>query len=105
MSMSEVTIVALHDHYDDACGVVVALIEAGAPRETISLLANNVTGDHPPLIANPTFAREDVAAKEEQQPAAATGTEFGIGVGGILGVLVGAGAIAIPGIGPLVAAG
>ena len=103
--MSEATIVALYDHYQDACQAVTDLLEAGAEREKISMLANNLNGDHPSLTTNPSFGREEFDTKDEKQPAVVTGAEFGIGVGGIFGVLVGTGAILVPGIGPLVAAG
>lgn len=103
--MSDATIVALYDHYQDASAAVADLIQAGAERGKISLLANNLNGDHPPLTTNPSYGREEFDTKDEKQPAVVTGAEFGIGVGGILGVLVGTGAIIIPGIGPLIAAG
>jgi hypothetical protein len=103
--MSEATIVALYDHYKDASQAVTDLLQAGAEREKISLLANNLNGDHPTLTTNPSFGREEFDTKDEKQPAVVTGAEFGIGVGGIFGVLVGTGAIMVPGIGALVAAG
>ena len=105
MSMSEATIVALYDRYESASQAVEAIIQAGASREKISLLANNLNGDHPPLTTNPSFAREELDTKDQAQPGVVTGAEFGIGFGGILGVLLGTGAIIIPGIGPLIAAG
>jgi hypothetical protein len=103
--MSEATIVALYDHYRDAGEAVMELVQAGAAREKISLLANTMNGDHPPLATNPSYAREELDTKDNQQPAAVTGAEFGVGVGGIFGVLIGTGAIVVPGIGPLIAAG
>jgi hypothetical protein len=103
--MSEATIVALYDHYQNAREAVKDLIAAGAAHEKISLLANNLNGDHPPLTTNPAYGREEFDTKEEQQPPVVTGAEFGVGVGGIFGVLVGTGAIVVPGIGPLIAAG
>jgi len=103
--MSEATIVALYDHYRNASQAVADLIQAGAGREKISLLANNLNGDHPPLTTNPSYGREEFDTKDEQQPAVVTGAEFGIGVGGIFGILIGTGAIIVPGVGPLVAAG
>ncbi|HEX4504912.1 MAG TPA: hypothetical protein VH722_04210 [Alphaproteobacteria bacterium] len=103
--MSEATIVALYDHYNDASQAVTDLIQAGAERAKISLLANNINGDHPALTTNPSFGREEFDTKDQKQPAAVTGAEFGIGVGGIFGVLVGTGAIMVPGIGALIAAG
>jgi hypothetical protein len=103
--MSEATIVALYDRYENASEAVAEIIQAGASRERISLLANNLNGDHPPLSTNPSYAREELDTKDQQQPAAVTGAEFGVGIGGILGVLIGTGAVVVPGIGPLIAAG
>ena len=103
--MSDATIVALYDHYGNADAAVSELVQAGIAREKISLLANNLSGDHPALVSNPAVAAEDFTAKDEAQPGAVTGAEVGISIGGIFGVLVGAGTILIPGIGPLIAAG
>jgi len=103
--MSEATIVALYDHYENASEAVNEIVQAGVSHDKISLLANNVAGDHPALTVNPALAGEDFATKDAAQPAAVTGAEAGISVGGVIGILVGAGAILIPGIGPLVAAG
>ena len=103
--MSEATIVALYDRYESANQAVMDIIQAGAAREKISLLANSLNGDHPSLTTNPSYAREELDTKDQAQPAVVTGAEFGIGVGGIFGVLLGTGAIVIPGIGPLIAAG
>jgi hypothetical protein len=103
--MSDATIVALYDHYDDASKAVSDIVATGVSHDGISLLANNLSGDHPALIANPAVAGEDFTSRDEAQPAAFTGAEVGISIGGVVGVLVGAGAILIPGIGPLIAAG
>ena len=103
--MSEVTIVALYDRHENASQAIGDIIQAGALREKISLLANNLNGDHPTLTTNPSYAREELDTKDQAQPGVVTGAEFGVGVGGIFGVLLGTGAIVIPGIGPLIAAG
>lgn len=103
--MSEATIVALYDQYENASQAVTDIVQAGAARDKISLLANNLNGDHPTLTTNPSYAREELDTKDQAQPGVVTGAEFGLGVGGILGVLLGTGAIVIPGIGPLIAAG
>jgi hypothetical protein len=103
--MSEATIVALYDRYENASQAVADILQAGASRDKISLLANNLNGDHPTLTTNPSYAREELDTKDQAQPGVVTGAEFGLGVGGIFGVLLGTGAIVIPGIGPLIAAG
>src|ERR1700761_6495916 len=99
--MSDATIVALYDHYDDASKAFSDIVAAGVAHDKISLLANNLSGDHPALVSNPAVAGEDFAARDEAQPAALTGAEVGISVG----VLLSVSALLIPGIGPLVAAG
>src|SRR5579859_4445547 len=103
--MSDATIVALYDHYDDASKAVSDIVATGVSQDHISLLANNLSGDHPALVSNPAVAGEDFASRDEAQPAAVTGAEVGISIGGVVGVLAAAGAILIPGIGPLIAAG
>jgi hypothetical protein len=103
--MPDATIVALYDHYDDAGKAVSDIVAAGISQDRISLLANNLSGDHPALVSNPAVAGEDFTSRDEAQPAAVTGAEVGVSIGGVAGVLVGAGAIMIPGIGPLIAVG
>jgi hypothetical protein len=103
--MSETIIVALYDHYDDASKAVGDIVATGVSRDHISLLANNLSGDHPALVSNPIVAGEDFTTHDEAQPAAVTGAEFGLSIGGVVGILAAAGAILIPGIGPLIAAG
>jgi hypothetical protein len=103
--MRDTTIVALFDGFESAQAAIVDIVRAGTPRESISLLANDSTGKHPGLIGNPAFAREELVERSEEQPRAVVGAEVGLGLGGVLGLLVGAGTIAIPGIGPLIAAG
>lgn len=103
--MSDATVVALYDHYENASEAVNEIVQTGVSHDKISLLANNASGDHPALAANPMLAAEDFATRDAAQPAAVTGVEAGIGIGGIIGILVGAGAFMIPGIGPLIAIG
>jgi hypothetical protein len=103
--MSEATIVALYDHYANASQAVSDIVATGISHDKISLLANNLSGDHPALVTNPAVAAEDFAAKDEAQPGVVTGAELGLSIGGVVGVLLGAGSILIPGIGPLIAAG
>src|SRR4249919_1895751 len=72
-----------------------ALVSAGFRQEDISVLfpANEGTKD---------FAHEKNTKAPE---GAATGVGAGGAIGGTLGLLVGIGALAIPGVGPLIAAG
>ena len=103
--MQNKTVVALYDHFENAQAAVGDVIQAGAARDRISLLANDSHGDHPPLKTNPGFAREEVDTDTDRQPGVVVGAEVGIGLGGVLGFLAGVGTLAIPGIGPLVAVG
>ena len=89
------TITALFDHYSDASLAVADLEAAGFAHADISIVANK-------------SAKESVGNNGSAEPAA-TGTEKGASVGAILaggaGLLAGLGILAIPGIGPVVAAG
>jgi len=80
---------------DQASRIVEALRVAGFPYSAISALSSDKSGTH------------DLAAvKETKAPeGAATGAGAGGLVGGALGLLAGIGALAIPGVGPLIAAG
>ncbi|RFZ88414.1 hypothetical protein D0Y60_04285 [Shinella sp. WSJ-2] len=85
------TATGLFDDYSDARAAVSALEARGIPSDDISIVSNNVndrsTGD--------TNAAEG----------AGTGAGIGAAVGGVGGLLTGLGIMAIPGVGPVVAAG
>jgi hypothetical protein len=91
MNNSE-TVVALYNRLDNAHAAVRELVAAGFSRDDISLVANNVTGEY-----SRSAASDDVTGEE--------GAGFGAVVGSLTGVMVGLTAIAIPGIGPIIAAG
>jgi hypothetical protein len=88
------TVTALYDTYDAAVAAVNDLEAYGIPHADISLVSNNVDHrydkDH-----HPTNAAAD----------AGTGASIGAAVGGVGGLLTGLGLLAIPGVGPVVAAG
>jgi hypothetical protein len=87
------TIAYLYDNHDDAIATVRDL-EARLPHNDISLVANNSTNRH------------DAKSKEgDVAGGAGTGASIGAAVGGGAGLLAGLGMLAIPGIGPVVAAG
>ena len=86
------TVTALYDTYNFAVSAVNAL-EAGVPHSDISIVSNNV--DNRYTKDRPTHAAEDVAK----------GAGIGAAVGGVGGLLTGLGLLAIPGVGPVVAAG
>jgi hypothetical protein len=118
------TISRIYDSYSDAADVVSRLEQASVPHDRISIIANQdahgrhtststtresvtgttstsgtstATGDHP----------LDPADRHDTDSSAGTkrGAVGGAVVGGAAALLAGIGAIAIPGIGPLVAAG
>lgn len=87
------TVTGLYDNYDDARSAVKALENAGVPSDDISIVTNKANG-------------VDV---EGQGSHAAEGAGAGAGVGAVAGgaggLLTGLGMLAIPGVGPVVAAG
>jgi hypothetical protein len=87
------TVTALYDTYDAAVSAVNDLEASGIPQADISLVSNNV--DHRYDKDHPTNAAAD----------AGTGAGIGAAVGGVGGLLTGLGLLAIPGVGPVVAAG
>jgi hypothetical protein len=84
---------ALYDTYDAAVSAVRALEDAGIPYSEISIVSNNVDNRYAP--DQRTRTAED----------AGKGAGVGAAVGGIGGLLTGLGLMAIPGVGPVVAAG
>ncbi len=89
------TIARLYDSYDTATGTVRELERAGVSHDDISIVANN-TGDR---------AVTGVKHGNEAAPGAEIGAGLGAVGGGAAGVLTGLGLLAIPGVGPVVAAG
>lgn len=93
------TIVGLYDDWSTARQVLEELARAGFDRDDINLVAND---------ANKTFAQSLGDANgdgETVAEGAATGALAGGALGGLGGLLLGLGALAIPGIGPVIAAG
>lgn len=86
------TVTGLFDDYEAARDAVSDLEAAGVPSDDISIVANN-TGDR--------YSTEDSNAAE----GAGTGAGLGAAGGGVIGLLTGLGLMAIPGVGPVVAAG
>ena len=91
--MTTRTLTRLFDNHDDAVASVHALEAAGFGHDHVSVVANNAdtryrTGEH-----------------ADDAGAAGTGATAGTIFGGGLGLLAGIGSLAIPGVGPVVAAG
>ena len=95
--MAQRTIAHLYDRYDDAEKVVTDLEASGVPHNDISLVAN---ADARGQTTTATASGDTKAAT-----AGGTGALLGTAVGGGVGLLAGLGALAIPGVGPVVAAG
>lgn len=90
----ESTIVAIYDTLTDAEAAIQDLIKSGYDRSKISLVANDTLEEYTPLL------RGDI-----HDETAKVGSGIGAVVGGLGGVLLGLGALTIPGIGPILAAG
>ncbi len=85
------TVTGLFDDYTDASAAVSALESAGVPSKDISIVSNNADSRH--------------GDKSDAAEGAGTGAGIGAAVGGAGGLLTGLGLMAIPGVGPVVAAG
>ena len=99
--MAARVLTALFDEYDTATGVVDQLESAGIPHGDISILANRA---EPAAIQDRPFGdpHPDVV---DPVDAAGAGATVGTVLGGGAGLLAGLGLLAIPGLGPVVAAG
>ncbi|MFI4964534.1 MAG: hypothetical protein ACHP9T_04120 [Caulobacterales bacterium] len=92
-------ITRLFDRYEDAAAAVARLEQAGIAHDDISLIANNAEGRHL------TEGRRDGLDDNDAGEGASKGATTGVVVGGGAGLLAGLGMLAIPGLGPVVAAG
>src|SRR5260221_14283443 len=93
------TILALYDDLATAQATVRDLVNAGFSHENISIVANDSTGAYSKyMAAHPAEGTDAHVGPVE-------GTAFGAAVGALTGALVALGALVIPGIGPVIAAG
>jgi hypothetical protein len=96
------TVVAIYDAFQTANAAVRDLVDIGFPRDNISIIANNSQGEiNTPGASNPSGS----SAAEETGAGAGVGAGIGAAIGGIGGLLIGLGALTIPGLGPVLAAG
>src|SRR3981081_3452282 len=97
------TISRLYEDHDTGTLVVAELERSGIPQSDISIIANNESGwfnrDEPKRIDR------DADGTDDRAEGAAAGAGIGATLGGVAGLLAGLGLLAIPGIGPVVAAG
>jgi hypothetical protein len=104
-----VTISHLYDDYATASRAVRELEAAGVPHSEISVVASNAdswySGDA--TTGRPAKGRidRDHDGTDDRAEGAAAGAGIGATLGGAAGLLAGLGLLAIPGLGPVVAAG
>jgi len=94
------TIIALYDDFDQANDVVKDLSDEGFARENISLMASDPSGEYAEHLQQTEQVESNVTTES-----AGIGAGIGAVVGGLGGLLIGWGALAIPGVGPVIAAG
>src|SRR5262245_31210621 len=98
------TVVGLYDDVDAAHKVVRELRDAGIMNDRISLVAQDASGEYGRYVGGDTKMKK-TKKSDASGDGAAAGAGIGAVVGGIGGLLVGLGALTIPGIGPVLAAG
>src|SRR6187402_2242007 len=96
-----VTISRLYDNYTSAQQAVQRLEAAGVPHSDISIVANNSDS----WFSTDKKVDRDHDGVDDRAEGAGKGAGIGAGVGGTAGLLAGLGLLAIPGLGPVVAAG
>ena len=100
------TITRVYDDYESADETVRELLGAGLGASHIGIVASNADGWHRPGAGSVSPIHDkDRDGKDDRAEGAATGGGLGAIAGGAAGVAAGLGMIAIPGIGPVVAAG
>jgi len=100
------TITRVYDDYLAAENTVRELENAGLGSSHIGIVASNAEGWHKPGGGDVDPKHDkDRDGKDDRAEGAATGGGMGAILGGAAGVAAGLGMIAIPGVGPVVAAG
>ena len=100
-----VTISRLYNSYAEAQQAVRSLEAAGVTHNDISIIASNADNWYKDNGKPSTFPDRDLDGKDDRAEAAGTGAGLGAAAGGTAGLLAGLGLMAIPGVGPVVAAG
>jgi hypothetical protein len=97
----------LYDDYASATAVLPELEAVGIPANEVSIVVSNVDNRFSGVgtATSATKRDHDRYGVDDRAEGAATGAGIGATVGGVAGLLAGLGMIAIPGIGPVVAAG
>lgn len=100
------TVSRLYDDYATASKVMQELETAGIPASDISIIASNADDWYSGKGTSSAVKHDrDRDGVDDRAEGAAAGAGIGATAGGIAGLLAGLGMIAIPGIGPVVAAG
>src|SRR5690242_9985207 len=97
------TISRLYNSHAEARAVVRDLETAGVQHGDISILVSNADNAYDEKTKS--FPDRDLDGRDDRAEGAATGGGVGAAVGGAAGLLTGLGLMAIPGVGPVVAAG
>jgi len=92
------TVVGTYDNIQTAYAVANDLISAGFSRNDISVVAHDPNNEYSSYVDDRYVATDD-------GDDVAKGAGIGAAIGGLGGLLVGLGALAIPGVGPVIAAG
>jgi hypothetical protein len=90
------TVVGTYDNIQTAYNVANDLVDAGYSRNDISVVASDANNEYAAYVDDRYVDATDDVAK---------GAGIGAAIGGLGGLLVGLGALAIPGVGPVIAAG
>jgi uncharacterized protein (TIGR02271 family) len=96
------TVIGLFDNRAEAQSVVQALLGEGFRRDDISVMSKKIEGQDNREGETVAYVEED---GEEQIKDMAKGAGTGAAIGGLAGLLLSLTAVAIPGIGPVLAAG
>src|SRR5829696_5503905 len=99
--MTNRTVAAVFDRYDDAARAVSKLESAGVAHGDISIVSNDAAQRDRYSSTSTGTSRDD----DKTGTGAATGAGTGAALGAGAGLLAGLGLLAIPGLGPVVAAG
>lgn len=94
------TIMRLYDDLSNARNAVKDLVQAGFARETISLVAKDSDGRYATEFEQQKSQSGESLPDDEEEGAITGGI-----IGGLAGMMLGLGVAAIPGIGPVIAAG
>jgi hypothetical protein len=99
------TVIGLFHTLPDAEGALEDLVREGYDRERISVVASNAAGEYDRYATQrPADDVVDTSSMDAGEGAAAGGG-IGAAIGGVGGILMGLGLLAIPGVGPALAAG